>query len=68
MQEGGYDRATVPFMGLAVMETLSGISTGVADPFLPVFENDPAHELLPHQDAVIGAAAANLQLLTDAVG
>jgi hypothetical protein len=32
--EGGYSTAHVPFCGLAVMEELSGISTGVVDPFL----------------------------------
>jgi acetoin utilization deacetylase AcuC-like enzyme len=31
--EGGYSAASVPFFGLAVLETLSGISTEVVDPF-----------------------------------
>jgi len=66
-QEGGYDVATVPFMGLAVIEKLSGISTGVADPFLVIFADDPAQALLPHQDVVITRAEAVLQLLRDAV-
>jgi hypothetical protein len=66
-QEGGYDEATVPFMGLAVIEKLSGISTGVADPFLVIFADDPAHAMLQHQDDVIVEAEAVLQLLRDAV-
>ncbi|PRD15930.1 class II histone deacetylase [Pantoea coffeiphila] len=34
VHEGGYAEAYVPFCGLAVMETLSGIRTGVTDPLL----------------------------------
>ncbi|HLF31702.1 MAG TPA: class II histone deacetylase [Xanthomonadales bacterium] len=66
LQEGGYDQATVPFMGLAVIETLSGIATGVADPFLSIFVDDPGHALLQHQEAVIVRAEVVLQLLMDA--
>jgi len=68
LQEGGYDPATVPFMGLAVIETLSGIATGVTDPYLVIFEHDPAQALLPHQDAVIAQAEAVLQLLKRKTG
>lgn len=32
--EGGYEQNTVPYMGLAVIETLSGIRTGISDPNL----------------------------------
>ncbi|AZC50978.1 Deacetylase [Pseudomonas chlororaphis subsp. piscium] len=32
--EGGYEQNTVPYMGLAVIETLSGIKTGISDPNL----------------------------------
>ncbi len=59
VHEGGYSAPTVPFFGLAVMEALSGISTGVEDPFLPILAADPASTMLPHQrDAVDRAAAA----------
>ena len=34
--EGGYNGSTVPFFGLAVMETLSGEQSGVEDPFMPL--------------------------------
>jgi acetoin utilization deacetylase AcuC-like enzyme len=34
VHEGGYSEAYVPFCGQAVMETLSGIATPVADPLL----------------------------------
>lgn len=57
LHEGGYDIAMVPFMGLAVIETLSGISTGAEDPYLMIFADDPAHPLSAHQSAVINEAA-----------
>ena len=46
--------AYTPFCGLAVLEELSGISTGVEDPFLPIFEGYGYQELQPHQEAVDG--------------
>ncbi len=54
--EGGYSAHTVPFFGLAVLEELSGISTGVADPFQPFLSLMGQQELQPHQDALITAA------------
>lgn len=41
-QEGGYDPSSVPFFGLATIETLSGISTGIDNPFsLPLSAAEP---------------------------
>lgn len=60
--EGGYSSAYVPFCGLAVMEELSGIATGVEDPFVAFFEGMGYQELQAHQQAVIEAAAANLRI------
>ena len=60
IHEGGYAPGYTPFCGLAVLEELSGISTGVADPFLPIFEGYGYQELQRHQEAVIAAAAALL--------
>ena len=60
--EGGYSTAYVPFCGLAVLEELSGISTGVADPFLEFFEGMGYQELQAHQEAVIRAAEQNLRI------
>jgi len=54
--EGGYSAASVPFFGLAVLETLSGISTGVQDPFQPLIDGFGQQELQPHQDAAIRLA------------
>jgi acetoin utilization deacetylase AcuC-like enzyme len=61
--EGGYSSAYVPFCGLAVVEALSGIASGVEDPFLPVFEGIGEQELQPHQEVAIAAAEANLTRL-----
>jgi acetoin utilization deacetylase AcuC-like enzyme len=58
--EGGYSTAHVPFCGLAVLEELSGISTGVVDPFLDFFMAMGGQELQPHQDAAIRAVEARL--------
>lgn len=55
--EGGYNPWTVPFMGLAVIETLSGVRTAVDDPHEPIFANMTGHELLAHQAAAVAAAA-----------
>jgi acetoin utilization deacetylase AcuC-like enzyme len=56
--EGGYSNAYVPFCGLAVIEEFSGRRTPAADPYLDEFMEMAGHELLPHQAAVIDAAAA----------
>ena len=54
--EGGYSPAYVPFCGLAVVETLAGVTT-VPDPFLPIVGGFAGHELQPHQSTVINEAA-----------
>ena len=54
--EGGYNPHTVPFFGLAVMEQLSGVSTGVEDPFLAFHAGLGGQELQPNQQLVIDAA------------
>ena len=56
LHEGGYAPHSVPFMALAVFEALSGLSTPVADPFLPALAGSPWQALQPHQDAAIAAA------------
>ncbi|SHN47070.1 class II histone deacetylase [Cryptosporangium aurantiacum] len=55
--EGGYSPFAVPFCGLAVVEQLSGVRTGVEDPFLPIVENYGG-QLWPHQADAVAAAAA----------
>ena len=56
--EGGYSASYVPYCGLAVMEQLSGIRTGIDDPFIGSYAAYPGHALLPHQEAAITAAVA----------
>ncbi len=51
--EGGYSAPYVPFMGLAVMEELSGIESGVTDPYAFFAGTLGGQELQPHQDEVI---------------
>ena len=58
LHEGGYSTAYVPFCGLAVFEELLGETSGVTDPFLPIFAPMGGQELMPHQQALIGEAAA----------
>nr|WP_298372386.1 class II histone deacetylase [uncultured Halomonas sp.] len=56
-QEGGYDAASTPYMGLAVVEGLSGLDVGEETPF-ELFGATMAYadEVLPHHDKVIGEA------------
>lgn len=56
--EGGYSKDYVPFCGLAVMEAISGISSGVTDPYLKEVKLWGYQECMPHQAAVIDAVAA----------
>jgi Histone deacetylase domain len=54
--EGGYSPAYAPFCALAIVEELSGIDTGVDDPFLEIFQGMAGQDLTPHQLAAIEAA------------
>lgn len=56
--EGGYAAAYVPFIGLAVLEEISGIRTDIDDPYLFICAGAGGQDLQPHQAAVIDAAAA----------
>jgi acetoin utilization deacetylase AcuC-like enzyme len=56
--EGGYSNAYVPFCGLPILEEFAGIRTGVIDPYLEELMQMGGQNLLPHQAAVIDAAAA----------
>lgn len=56
--EGGYSPIYVPFCGLAVIETMAGLNTGVGDPLGARLDFLPDQELQSHQRRVIEAAAA----------
>ncbi|MBL8046644.1 MAG: class II histone deacetylase [Anaerolineales bacterium] len=62
--EGGYSPAYVPFCGLAVMEELSGASSGITDPFLHVCDNAGGQTLQPHQAAMLAEAETHLAWIT----
>lgn len=62
--EGGYSAAHVPYCGLAVMEELSGASTAIADPFLPLMQSWGYQELQSHQEIAIERARALLDRLS----
>jgi acetoin utilization deacetylase AcuC-like enzyme len=61
--EGGYSALAVPFAGLAIMEALSGLESGVRDPFLANLQRQSAQRLAPHQQDAIAAAARNIALV-----
>lgn len=63
--EGGYSPVYVPFCGLAVLEALSGVSTGIVDPYEAVWRRWPGQELQPHQRSVVDEVS---QLLGDVPG
>ncbi|KGA98648.1 histone deacetylase [Alkalihalobacillus alcalophilus ATCC 27647 = CGMCC 1.3604] len=51
--EGGYSGAYVPFCSLAIVESISGISTNIEDPFAPAFPGLPTNELLTSQKEAV---------------
>ncbi len=55
--EGGYSATHVPYCGLAVLEELSGIATGIEDPWLPLMQAWGQMDLQPHQAEAIALAA-----------
>ena len=61
-QEGGYNPWATPFYVLATLEALSGIRTGVEDPFLAFTVDSVDNKLLPHQAEVIEEVRAAFDL------
>ena len=55
--EGGYAASHVPYCGLAVLEELTGIVTGIVDPWLGIMQRWGGIELQPHQAEAIERAA-----------
>lgn len=54
--EGGYSAMYVPYCGLAVLEEMRGIRTGVEDPWAPLMAQWGQQALQPHQEAAIRQA------------
>ncbi|MBP6345171.1 class II histone deacetylase [Neisseriaceae bacterium CLB008] len=59
--EGGYNGNTTPFLGLAVIETLSGIKTGVQDPLQAGFASSTGQGLMFYQKAWIDELLVQLR-------
>ncbi len=55
--EGGYSEFYVPFCGAAVIETLAGINSGIADPYAGT-AGVANQALKPHQQEAVAAAIA----------
>jgi acetoin utilization deacetylase AcuC-like enzyme len=55
--EGGYSPAYVPYCGLAIIEEMAGVRTGLEDPLLDLLAAFGGQELQPHQDVIIQKAA-----------
>ncbi len=60
--EGGYAPTHAPFCTLAIIETLAGHRTGVADPLAERLAATPGHDLVPAQQAIIDRAASQLAI------
>jgi acetoin utilization deacetylase AcuC-like enzyme len=55
--EGGYSPAYVPYCGLAILEEMAGVRTGLEDPLLALLAGFGGQEIQPHQEAVVREAA-----------
>ena len=55
--EGGYSPAYVPYCGLAIIEEMAGVRTGLEDPLLGLLGGMGGQDLQPHQEAVVRQAA-----------
>lgn len=58
VHEGGYSEVYAPFCAHAVIEELSEAPHRIEDPFNALIEQMGGQEIYPHQEAVIGKAAA----------
>ncbi|MEA2381718.1 MAG: hypothetical protein QOH72_1689 [Solirubrobacteraceae bacterium] len=56
--EGGYSSGYVPYCGLAIVERLAGVATGVEDPWLDEARTVAELPLRDHEAAAVEAAAA----------
>ena len=66
--EGGYSPTYVPFCGLAVVEELSGKTSGAADPMGDNAADAGGQDLQPHQQARISEAATMVDRLRSLEG
>ena len=66
--EGGYAPTHAPFCTLAILETMAGHRTGVADPMAERLARTPGHDLLPHEQAAIDDCIARCLSQRSATG
>lgn len=59
--EGGYSASYVPYCGLAVIEALCGVGSGIEDPWYESIEAYAGQSLMPHQAMVIDEAVKLVQ-------
>lgn len=64
-QEGGYSGHYVPFCGIAVLEELTGVDSGVEDPYMAFFASYPQIRIESWQEAAIAAAAKLVERVPD---
>ncbi|MCV7227044.1 class II histone deacetylase [Mycolicibacterium komossense] len=63
VHEGGYAESAVPFCGLAIIETLSGVHTEVVDPFEETFiAQQPTARVVDYQIAIVDDIARQLPI------
>lgn len=60
--EGGYSEVYVPFCGISVLESMSGVSSGVVDPFRDDVGAQRHLLLQSHQKECVDRAALNLEI------
>jgi acetoin utilization deacetylase AcuC-like enzyme len=60
--EGGYSEVYVPFCGVSVLENMSGVDSGVFDPFREDVGGKKQLLLQSHQKEYIDRAASNLEI------
>ena len=63
VHEGGYCPVSVPFWGLATIETLAGMRTDVPCPFTPMHDRVAGQALQPAQHEWIGRMAAGFEAI-----
>lgn len=61
--EGGYSPTYVPFCGLAVIETLAGVKTSIADPLAEFWDNLPDQKAHDWQESIIQRIRESLEFL-----
>lgn len=65
IHEGGYSAHYVPFCGMAVLEELTGLESGVEDPYMAFFADYPQLQLEPWQKEAVDMAGELVKNVPD---